>query len=137
MTQGEIRILTVDDHPLLRAGIAGLISDEPDMVLVAEAENGREAIEQFARHRPDVTLMDLQMPEMDGLDALEAIRGKDPEARIVVLTTSKQEQDIVSSYALGANAYVRKPVDFSAFADAVVQMGLYWLVLNEKPPVQA
>ena len=83
----RIRILTVDDHPLLRAGIAGLIADEPDMVLVAEAENGRGAIEQFRRHRPDVTLMDLQMPEMDGFGALEKIRAQEPEARIVMLTT--------------------------------------------------
>jgi DNA-binding NarL/FixJ family response regulator len=78
-----IRILTVDDHPLLRQGIAGLIADEPDMTLVAKAANGREAIEQFRRHRPDITLMDLQMPEMNGLDAMTAI-GEFPDARIIV-----------------------------------------------------
>ena len=76
----QIRILVVDDHPLLRQGIARLFADQPDMSLVAEASNGREAILQFRAHRPDVTLMDLQMPEMNGLDAIVAIRGEFPEA---------------------------------------------------------
>ena len=83
----RIRILAVDDHPILRQGIVGLIADESDMTLVAEAANGREAIQQFRTHHPDITLMDLQMPEMNGLDAMIAIRGEFPEARIIVLTT--------------------------------------------------
>jgi DNA-binding NarL/FixJ family response regulator len=103
-----IRILTVDDHPLLRAGIAGLIADEPDMVLVAEAENGRDAIEKFGRHRPDVTLMDLQMPEMDGLDALEAIRSRHPDARVVVLTTYPGDAQVVRALKAGASGYLLK-----------------------------
>ncbi len=103
-----IRILAVDDHPLLRAGISGLIADEPDMVLVAEAENGRAAIEQYGRHRPDVTLMDLQMPEMDGLDALEAIRQRDPEARIVVLTTYPGDAQVLRALKAGACGYLLK-----------------------------
>jgi DNA-binding NarL/FixJ family response regulator len=97
--------LTVDDHPLLRAGIAGLISDEPDMVLVAEAENGRDAIEQFTRHRPDVTLMDLQM---DGLDALESIRSTHPDARIVVLTTYPGDAQVLRALKAGACGYLLK-----------------------------
>jgi DNA-binding NarL/FixJ family response regulator len=108
MSQPQIRILAVDDHPLLRAGIAGLISDEPDMVLVAEAENGRDAIEQFSRHHPDVTLMDLQMPEMDGLDALEVIRGRDPAARIVVLTTYPGDAQVLRALKAGAFGYLLK-----------------------------
>jgi DNA-binding NarL/FixJ family response regulator len=108
VSQSQIRILTVDDHPLLRAGIAGLISDEPDMVLVAEAENGRDAIEKFARHRPDVTLMDLQMPEMDGLDALEIIRGTDPNARIVVLTKYPGDAQVLRALKAGACGYLLK-----------------------------
>src|SRR4030095_549942 len=83
----KIRILSVDDHPLLREGIAGLVGAQPDMTIVGEAANGREAIQQFRTHRPDVTLMDLQMPEMNGLDAMIAIRGEYPDARIIVLTT--------------------------------------------------
>jgi DNA-binding NarL/FixJ family response regulator len=100
--------LTVDDHPLLLAGIAGLISDEPDMVLVAEAENGRDAIEKFALHHPDVTLMDLQMPEMDGIDALEAIRRTNPEARIVVLTTYPGDAQVLRALRAGAYGYLLK-----------------------------
>jgi DNA-binding NarL/FixJ family response regulator len=104
----QIRILTVDDHPLLRAGIAGLLADEPDMVLVAEAENGRDAIEQFARHRPDITLMDLQMPDMDGFEALQAIRSRNPDARIVILTTYPGDAQVVRALKAGACGYLLK-----------------------------
>ena len=103
-----IRILTVDDHPLLRDGIAGLIADEADMLLVGEAPNGRDAIEQFRRLRPDVTLMDLQMPEMNGLDALTAIRAEFPEARIIVLTTYTGDVQITRALRAGAFAYLLK-----------------------------
>src|SRR3982750_3397390 len=82
----RIRILCVDDHPVVRQGIGGLLGVQPDMMMVAEAANGREAIQQYRAHRPDITLMDLQMPEMGGLDAIGAIRGEFPEARIIVLT---------------------------------------------------
>ena len=103
-----IRILTVDDHPLLRDGIAGLIADESDMALVGEAANGRDAIEQFRRLHPDVTLMDLQMPEMNGLDALTAIRTEFPQARIIVLTTYTGDVHIVRALKAGAFAYLLK-----------------------------
>jgi len=83
---GQIRILAVDDHALVRQGIAVLVETQADMALVAEASNGREAIQQFRTHRPDITLMDLQMPEMNGFDAMLAIRGEFPDARIIVLT---------------------------------------------------
>ena len=82
-----IRVLSVDDHPLLRGGIAALIGNQTDMEVVAEASNGREALEQFRNHRPDITLMDLQMPEMSGIEAISAIRAEFPEARIIILTT--------------------------------------------------
>jgi DNA-binding NarL/FixJ family response regulator len=87
MSREPIRVLAVDDHPLLRDGIATLLNAQPDVKLVAEASNGREAIEQYRTHRPDVTLMDLQMPEMNGVDAMIAICGEFPNARIIVLTT--------------------------------------------------
>ena len=104
----KIRILTVDDHPILRQGIAGLIADESDMTLVAEAANGREAIQQFRTHRPDVTLMDLQMPEMNGLDAMIAIRGEFPDARIIVLTTYTGDVQAMRALQAGARAYLLK-----------------------------
>jgi len=104
----RIRILAVDDHPILRQGIAGLIADESDMILVAEAANGREAIQQFRAHRPDVTLMDLQMPEMNGLDAMIAIRGEFPDARVIVLTTYTGDVQARRALQAGARAYLLK-----------------------------
>jgi DNA-binding NarL/FixJ family response regulator len=104
----RIRILAVDDHPILRQGIAGLIADESDMTLVAEAANGREAIQQFRTHHPDITLMDLQMPEMNGLDALIAIRGEFPEARIIVLTTYTGDVQATRALKAGAREYLLK-----------------------------
>jgi DNA-binding NarL/FixJ family response regulator len=104
----QIRILAVDDHPLLRQGIAGLIADEPDMTLVAEAANGREAIHQFRTHHPDITLMDLQMPEMSGLDAMVTILGESPEARIIVLTTYSGDVQALRAIKAGARAYLLK-----------------------------
>jgi len=104
----RIRILVVDDHPLLRQGIAGLIADESDMTLVAEAANGREAIQQFRARRPDITLMDLQMPEMNGLDAMIAILGEFPDARIIVLTTYAGDVQALRAIKAGARAYLLK-----------------------------
>jgi DNA-binding NarL/FixJ family response regulator len=104
----RIRILAVDDHPILRQGIAGLIADESDMTLVAEAANGREAIQQFRTHHPDITLMDLQMPEMNGLDAMIAIRGEFPDARVIVLTTYTGDVQARRALQAGARAYLLK-----------------------------
>jgi DNA-binding NarL/FixJ family response regulator len=103
-----IRILTVDDHPIVRRGIAGLVSIQADMILVGEASEGREAIQLFRMHRPDVTLMDLQMPGMNGLDALIAIRNEFPDAKIIVLTTYKSDTQIVRALKAGAQAYLLK-----------------------------
>ena len=105
---GPIRILAVDDHPVVRQGIAGLVAVHSDMSLVAEASNGREAIQQFRAHHPDVTLMDLQMPEMGGLDAMIAIRGEFPEARIIMLTTYAGDAQILRALKAGARAYLLK-----------------------------
>jgi two-component system, NarL family, response regulator len=104
----QIRILAVDDHALVRQGIAVLVGTQPDMTLVAEASNGREAIQQFRTHRPDVTLMDLQMPEMIGFDAIVAIRGEFPDAKIVVLTTYQGDVQILRSLKAGAQGYLLK-----------------------------
>lgn len=103
-----IRILIADDHALIREGIAVLVGTQPDMNLVAEASNGTEAIQQFRTHRPDITLMDLQMPEMSGFDAIVAIRGEFPEAKIVVLTTYKGDVQILRALKAGAQGYLLK-----------------------------
>src|SRR6201993_125044 len=103
-----IRILAVDDHPLLRKGIAALVNAEPDMKLVAEASNGQEAIEIFRLHRPDVTLMDIQMPSVDGLEAIGRIQREFPDARIIVLTTYTGDAQVSRALKGGARGYVLK-----------------------------
>lgn len=117
--QQPIRILVVDDHPLLRDGIAALINGQPDMALVAEASNGREGIEQFRRHAPDITLMDLQMPEINGLDALMTICKEAPEARIIVLTTYSGDVQAQSALKAGARAYLLKNLLHKELLDTI------------------
>jgi DNA-binding NarL/FixJ family response regulator len=103
-----IRILTADDHALLRQGIAALVEFEPDMELVAQASTGREAIEQFRRHRPDITLMDLQMPDISGIEAIIGIRSEFPDARIIVLTTYAGDVQVLRALKAGARGYLLK-----------------------------
>jgi DNA-binding NarL/FixJ family response regulator len=103
-----IRILAVDDHPVVREGISGLVEGEPDMKLVGQASNGREAIQLFRAHRPDVTLMDMQMPEMNGVDAIISICNEFPDARIIVLTTYAGDVQVVRAIKAGARAYLLK-----------------------------
>jgi DNA-binding NarL/FixJ family response regulator len=106
--QAPIRVLCVDDHALLREGVAAILANQPDMTLVAEASNGREAIEQFRKHRPDVTLMDLQMPEINGVDAMISICTEFPAARIIVLTTYTGDVQVMRALKAGARAYLLK-----------------------------
>jgi DNA-binding NarL/FixJ family response regulator len=103
-----IRVLAVDDHPLVREGIAALIGCEEDMELIGEATNGREALELFRQHQPDITLMDLQMPEMNGIDATGAIRGEFPDARIIILTTHPGDVQVSRALKAGVRGYVLK-----------------------------
>ena len=103
-----IRILAVDDHPLLREAIAALVESQADMEVVAEASNGREALEQFRQHRPDITLMDLQMPDMGGIDAISAIRAEFSEARLIILTTHAGDVQVSRGLKAGARAYLLK-----------------------------
>ena len=118
-TTRQIRILTVDDHPVLREGIAAIVTGEPDMVVVAEACNGREAIEQFRVHQPDITLMDLQMPVMSGTEAIAAIRADFPNARIIVLSTYSGDAQAVRALDAGASGYLLKSMVRKELAETI------------------
>jgi DNA-binding NarL/FixJ family response regulator len=116
---GLIRVLSVDDHPLLREGIAAILEAEPDMGLVAEATNGREAIEGFRRHRPDVTLMDVRMPDMGGIEAIMRIRSEFPGARIIVLTSYTGDAQALGALNAGARGYLLKNMLRRDMLDAI------------------
>ena len=115
----RIEILSVDDHPVVRGGVAGLVGIQPDMTLVGEASDGREAIQKFRTLRPDVTLMDLQMPEMNGLDALIAIRSEFPDAKVIVLTTYSGDVQIIRALKAGAQAYLLKSTLHKELLDTI------------------
>jgi DNA-binding NarL/FixJ family response regulator len=125
----RITVLAVDDHPLFRSGIAAVLQEEPDIVVVGEASNGKEAIERFRVHRPNVTLMDLQMPVMDGIDAMTAIRAEFPAARFVALTTYRGDVQVLRALKAGATGYLLKSTLREDLADTIraVHAGRRWV----------
>lgn len=118
----RIRVFSVDDHPVMRKGLAMLINSQPGMMIVAQASNGREAIERFREHKPDVTLMDLRLPDMTGIDAMIAIRAKFPKARIIILTTFQSDGESQRALAEGACAYMLKTTHPKDLAETIRQV---------------
>jgi DNA-binding NarL/FixJ family response regulator len=120
--KARIRVLCVDDHPLLREGIAAIVNSQPDMVLIATATTGAEAIQRFKEHQPDVTLMDLRLPDMSGVDSLIVIRTETPEARIIMLTTFEGDVEIHRALEAGARAYMLKSMPPKELLDVIRQV---------------
>jgi DNA-binding NarL/FixJ family response regulator len=116
---GKFSVLVVDDHPIMRLGIAAIIDAQPDMAVCSQAGSGEDAVRMFRKHRPDVTLMDLRLPGMSGLEALRAIRREDPAARCVVLTTYEGDEDIHQALAAGAAGYIIKAMSNDTLVDAL------------------
>ena len=118
-TQENIRVLLADDHPIVREGLAAIIGRQPDMTVVGEAGNGRELVDEYGRVLPNVTIVDLRMPEMDGLQAIRMIRSRSPGARVIVLTTYDDDEDIYRSLRAGAQAYLMKDAPRADLVEAI------------------
>jgi len=142
MSADKIRVMVVDDHPVVRFGISAIISTQPDMAVVAQAVTGREAVELYRKHRPDITLMDLRLPEMSGVEAIRAIREHYPDSGIIVLTTYQGDEDIHRALTAGAQAYLLKGMSQDELVDAIrrVHSGMQYLpspvlqTLARRPP---
>lgn len=134
MTSREIKVLVVDDHPLMRVGIAAIIDNQPNMSTVAQAGSGEEAVELFQKHRPDITLMDLRLPHMSGVETIRTIRRFHPQARFVVLTTYEGDEDIHQALEAGAQGYIIKGMPYDSLINALerVHMGGRFLPLPVK-----
>ena len=134
--KNKIRIVVADDHPIFRDGLCRLLALEEDFVIVAQAHDGREVLQVLQEHEPDILLLDLKMPKVDGLEVLRQMKA-DPALKripVVMMTSSREHSDLMQSYELGVNSYVVKPVKFQEFIDAVKNLGVYWVLVNEPPP---
>jgi two-component system, NarL family, response regulator len=118
----KIKVMVVDDHPLMRVGVASIVNARPDMVVVAQTGTGEEAVALYQQHKPDITLMDLRLPGMSGVDAIHAIRSKNAKARIVVLTTYEGDEDIHQALEAGAQGYLIKGMPFQTLVDALLRV---------------
>ncbi|MGO9862697.1 MAG: response regulator [Terriglobales bacterium] len=121
-SQEKIKVMVVDDHPLMRVGVAAIINARPNMTVVAQTGTGEEAVALFHQHKPDITLMDLRLPKMSGVDAILAIRARYPESRFVVLTTYEGDEDIHRAFDAGARGYVIKGMPYQTLIDALVRV---------------